>query len=116
MVHFVGIPRTGDEAIRMPSHGEHRTEGPRGHARRHVGLVSVPRRSHPYPRNTGRNTLPVLANIVGPELLIVLAIALVLFGSSRLPQLARSLGSAKGEFERGLHDDESPAGGHDDAS
>jgi sec-independent protein translocase protein TatA len=44
-----------------------------------------------------------LANIIGPELLIVLAIALVLFGSSRLPQLARSLGSAKNEFERGLN-------------
>jgi sec-independent protein translocase protein TatA len=43
-----------------------------------------------------------LANIIGPELLIVLAIGLVLFGSSRLPQLARSLGSAKNEFERGL--------------
>jgi sec-independent protein translocase protein TatA len=43
-----------------------------------------------------------LANIIGPELLIVLAIALLLFGSSRLPQLARSLGSAKNEFERGL--------------
>jgi sec-independent protein translocase protein TatA len=50
--------------------------------------------------------MPVLANIVGPELLIVLAVALVLFGSSRLPQLARSLGSAKHEFERGLHDDD----------
>ncbi|HEY3670102.1 MAG TPA: twin-arginine translocase TatA/TatE family subunit [Acidimicrobiia bacterium] len=46
--------------------------------------------------------MPVLANIIGPELLIVLAIALLLFGSSRLPQLARSLGSAKNEFERGL--------------
>ena len=54
--------------------------------------------------------MPVLANIVGPELLIVLAIALVLFGSSKLPQLARSLGSAKREFERGLH------GGDDTAS
>ena len=43
-----------------------------------------------------------LANIIGPELLSVLAIALVRFGSSRLPQLARSLGSAKNEFERGL--------------
>jgi len=43
-----------------------------------------------------------IANIIGPELLIVLAIGLVLFGSSRLPQLARSLGSAKNEFERGL--------------
>jgi sec-independent protein translocase protein TatA len=49
--------------------------------------------------------MPVLANIVGPELLIVLAIVLVLFGSSRLPHLARSLGSAKSEFERGLRDD-----------
>jgi sec-independent protein translocase protein TatA len=48
--------------------------------------------------------MPVLANIVGPELLIVLAVVLVLFGSSRLPHLARSLGSAKHEFERGLHD------------
>jgi len=47
-----------------------------------------------------------LANIIGPELLIVLAIALVLFGSSRLPQLARSLGSAKNEFERGLNGDD----------
>ena len=48
--------------------------------------------------------MPVLANILGPELLIVLAVVLVLCGSSRLPQLARSLGSTKGEFERGLHD------------
>ena len=48
--------------------------------------------------------MPVVANIIGPELLIVLAVVLVLFGSARLPQLARSLGSAKGEFERGLHD------------
>jgi sec-independent protein translocase protein TatA len=53
-------------------------------------------------------TVPVLANIVGPELLIVLAVVALLFGSTRLPQLARSLGSAKSEFERGLHssDDE----------
>jgi sec-independent protein translocase protein TatA len=49
--------------------------------------------------------MPV-ANIVGPELLLVLAVALLLFGSSRLPHLARSLGSAKGEFERGLHSDD----------
>jgi sec-independent protein translocase protein TatA len=49
--------------------------------------------------------VPVLANIIGPELLIVLAIGLVLFGSSRLPHLARSLGSATNEFERGLQGD-----------
>jgi sec-independent protein translocase protein TatA len=48
--------------------------------------------------------MPVLANIVGPELLIVLAVVALLFGSSRLPQLARSVGSAKREFERGLEE------------
>jgi sec-independent protein translocase protein TatA len=47
----------------------------------------------------------VLANIIGPELLIVLAVVALLFGGSKLPTLARSLGSAKGEFERGLRDD-----------
>jgi sec-independent protein translocase protein TatA len=46
--------------------------------------------------------VPVLANIIGPELLIVLAVVALLFGGSRLPHLARSLGSAKGEFEKGL--------------
>ena len=54
--------------------------------------------------------MPVLANIIGPELLIVLAVVLVLFGSSRLPSLARSLGSAKGEFERGLRHHDEPDG------
>jgi sec-independent protein translocase protein TatA len=45
---------------------------------------------------------PVLAEILGPDLLILLVIVLVLFGGSRLPQLARSLGSAKREFEAGI--------------
>jgi TatA/E family protein of Tat protein translocase len=39
---------------------------------------------------------------VGPsELLIVLVIALVLFGGAKIPQLARSLGEAQREFRRG---------------
>lgn len=39
---------------------------------------------------------------VGPaELLIVLVIALVLFGGKKIPDLARSLGQAKSEFEKG---------------
>jgi sec-independent protein translocase protein TatA len=49
--------------------------------------------------------VPVFANIIGPELLIVLAVVALLFGGSKLPGLARSLGSAKGEFERGLRDE-----------
>ncbi len=44
----------------------------------------------------------MLAEIIGPDLLIVLAIVALLFGSTRLPKLARSLGSAKAEFEKGI--------------
>jgi len=47
--------------------------------------------------------LTTLANIIGPELLIVLGIVALVFGSSRIPSLARSLGSAHHEFERGRH-------------
>lgn len=34
-----------------------------------------------------------------PELIVLLAILLLLFGAGRLPQLARSLRKAKDEFE-----------------
>lgn len=37
----------------------------------------------------------------GPELLIVLLLAVLLFGASKLPRLARSTGEAIGEFEKG---------------
>ena len=37
-----------------------------------------------------------------PELLIVLVLALLMFGSKKLPELARSLGSAKREFAKGV--------------
>jgi sec-independent protein translocase protein TatA len=38
----------------------------------------------------------------GPtELLIVLAVVLLIFGSAKIPQLARSLGQAKNEFRQG---------------
>jgi sec-independent protein translocase protein TatA len=48
---------------------------------------------------------PVLGEIVGWEFLLVLAVVALLFGSSQLPKLARSLGSAKKEFEKGLDGD-----------
>ena len=44
----------------------------------------------------------ILAEIIGPDLLIILAIVALLFGSSQLPKLARSLGKAKSEFEKGI--------------
>ena len=43
---------------------------------------------------------------VGPvELLIVLAVVLLLFGSKKLPELAKGMGQAAKEFRSGLHDD-----------
>jgi sec-independent protein translocase protein TatA len=47
---------------------------------------------------------------VGPvELLIVLAVVLLLFGSKKLPELARGMGTAAKEFRSGLHDEDPPA-------
>ena len=37
-----------------------------------------------------------------PELLIILIVVLLLFGAARLPKLARSLGEARREFDKGL--------------
>ena len=41
-------------------------------------------------------------NIGAPELIIALVVILLLFGSTKLPKLARSLGSAQKEFKQGL--------------
>ena len=41
-------------------------------------------------------------DLSGSELLIVLLVIVVLFGSTRLPKLARSLGEAQREFRRGI--------------
>ena len=54
---------------------------------------------------------PVVGEIIGWEFLLVIAVIALLFGSSQLPKLARSLGSAKKEFEAGL--DDSPTEGDD---
>jgi sec-independent protein translocase protein TatA len=39
-----------------------------------------------------------------PELIIILVIVVVLFGASRLPIIARSIGSSAKEFRRGMAD------------
>jgi sec-independent protein translocase protein TatA len=42
---------------------------------------------------------------LGPmELIIILAIVLLLFGSKKLPSLARSLGKSSKEFKKGMAD------------
>ena len=53
---------------------------------------------------------------MGPEWIVVIAVALVLFGGSQIPKLARSLGQAQKEFKKGLDegaksDEDKPAAG-----
>jgi sec-independent protein translocase protein TatA len=42
---------------------------------------------------------------IGPlEVIILLVVVLLLFGATRLPKLARSMGEASKEFKKGLND------------
>ena len=61
---------------------------------------------------------PVLAilGLGNGELILVVLVLLLLFGASKLPKLARSMGSSVGEFKKGLKegnlpDDETPEAG-----
>ena len=59
--------------------------------------------------------MPVVAEIVGWEFLLVLAVIALLFGSSQIPKFARSLGQASKEFRKGVGEDDD-AGGDDTSS
>ena len=45
-----------------------------------------------------------MGRIGAPELIIVLAVVLILFGARKLPELARSLGASAKEFRKGISD------------
>src|SRR5438874_8399637 len=47
-----------------------------------------------------------MPTIGAPELIIILVIVLLLFGTTRLPKLARSLGEASKEFKKGVNERE----------
>ncbi|MGD9997125.1 MAG: twin-arginine translocase TatA/TatE family subunit [Ilumatobacteraceae bacterium] len=51
-----------------------------------------------------------------PELILIVIAVLVLFGGSKLPQLARSIGRAKVEFERAAKGEPSPDDVHSDST
>ena len=46
-----------------------------------------------------------MPNLGGPELLIILAIVLLLFGATRLPKLGKGLGQSIRGFKKGLNED-----------
>ena len=58
----------------------------------------------------GGRSILVLVDVGVPELLIILAVVLLVFGSKKLPELARSLGRSVKEFREGTQDD---AEGHE---
>ena len=50
--------------------------------------------------------MPTLAFSPGPwELVLILAVVLLIFGSRKLPQLARSMGSSITQFKKGLKEE-----------
>jgi len=53
--------------------------------------------------------MSTLAFLEGPDLFIVAAVVLLLFGGSQLPKLAKSIGQARREFEKAIHDEPEPS-------
>ena len=51
-----------------------------------------------------------MGSIGFPELVVILLVALVLFGANRIPEIGRAMGSAINEFKKGMAGEgESPA-------
>lgn len=51
-------------------------------------------------------TLLIIPNIGGPELILVVLVIFLLFGATRLPQLAKALGQSKKAFREGIEEGE----------
>lgn len=44
----------------------------------------------------------MLRNIGWPEIILILVVVMLLFGATKLPELARSIGASAKEFRKGL--------------
>lgn len=55
------------------------------------------------------NTVLAIAGLGTPELLVIAVVIFLLFGATRLPQLAKSLGQSKRAFKEGLDEAEKEA-------
>ena len=57
----------------------------------------------------------MLGNLTGWHALILLAIVLLLFGATKLPALARSVGQSAKIFKKEIKDDSAPAAAAEEA-
>ena len=59
--------------------------------------------------------IEILGSVFGPDGLIIIAVVIVvlLFGGTKLPKLARGLGSASHEFRKGLEEGDKTSDGAD---
>jgi len=55
------------------------------------------------------NTLAFLGNLGGWEILVIVLVIVLLFGSAKIPQLMRGVGSGINEFKKGLKEGEQDA-------
>jgi sec-independent protein translocase protein TatA len=54
-------------------------------------------------------TILAIGGLGTPELIAIVAVVFLLFGATRLPQLAKSLGQSKRAFKEGLDEGEKEA-------
>lgn len=54
-------------------------------------------------------TILAIGGLGTPELIAIVAVVFLLFGATRLPQLAKSLGQSKRAFKEGLEEGEKEA-------
>ena len=55
------------------------------------------------------DTILAIGGLGTPELIAIVAVVFLLFGATRLPQLAKSLGQSKRAFKEGLDEGEKEA-------
>lgn len=50
-----------------------------------------------------------MGSIGPPEILLIVGVIVLLFGARKLPEIARSMGKARGEFKKGLEEGDKAA-------